>query len=88
MEERDYDYQIVDGTKTTVQMKLNQWKHLYQLNILSMQITEGAGSVFYHILLMRIKHEAKRPAVCTDAEIPEGTTAKSDTRVGKLPWEE
>jgi len=89
------EFQILTGKAKDIQMKLNQWRHEYSLTIHGFQpivLSVPVPDVGYCVLVERFKFqhaaEEKRPAVCTDAEIPEGTTAKSDTRAGKLPWEE
>lgn len=46
------EYKILSGIFTNVQKTLNQWKHLYDLNIIAMTST-GPGNIT--ILLTRIE---------------------------------
>ena len=51
------EYQIIEGAAKDCQKTLNQWKHMYELEILHMCMTEGG--TFITIMLIRTRKEGK-----------------------------
>jgi hypothetical protein len=56
------EYLIVEGTRTDIQTKLNQWRHDYSLKIIHF-VPSGTshldGSKLYTVMIIRIKKDGK-----------------------------